>query len=84
MTARKIVRETYRRLVDSDVWHFNRRCRWWPLLAGEPSVGRNQRRVSADRVKGWSGRAGKPSTGELCDECLAKERGRPGPEPEEV
>lgn len=50
------VRDLYRRLKDSDVWHFCPECSNYPNKKG-----------SLERVT-------KPTTGELCDECIAKEK----------
>lgn len=52
----------YRRRTNSDVWHFHGKCRWWPQ---PPTMFRAARQV----VEGW-----KPTSGELCDECLSKTR----------
>lgn len=49
----------YRRLKHSDCWHFVTTCRWWPVK------NRNEHPVESRR---------KPTSGELCNECLAKAR----------
>lgn len=52
------MRSEYRRRRSSDVWHFHPRCRWFPGL----------RSSAVQRI------FVKPTTGEFCNECLAKER----------
>lgn len=49
---------TYRRKKDSDTWHWCTKCRHWPKDYEE-----YEEREFAER----------PSSNELCDECLAKE-----------
>lgn len=51
----------YRRLKDRDVWHYMPSCQHWPS-AEQVEVG-----SAVERDK-------KPTSGELCDECQAKER----------
>lgn len=63
---------TYRRRKSSDTWHFIRECSWWPRRVGENQVGDNRpfwytRDEIVERFE-------KPTTGEKCDECQAKER----------
>lgn len=48
----------YRRRRGSDTWHFTPDCRWWHM--------------SPTAV--FSERARKPTTGELCNACMAKAR----------
>ena len=49
----------YRRRRHSDVWHWMRTCRWWPA-----------KNYNVDPAEQYS----KPRSGELCNECLAKNR----------
>lgn len=52
---------TYRRRVKSDTWHWLRTCQHWPK----------------DRAWGrFTEQDKKPTTGELCNQCLAQERNK--------
>lgn len=51
----------YRKLTDSNVWHWMPNCRWWPSAA-QVEAGSAQQR--ATKPTGGSG--------ELCNECRAK------------
>lgn len=52
------MREEYRKRKGRDTWHFWVTCRWWPKRH-DCVVQKGPRR---------------PRSGELCDECMAKER----------
>lgn len=49
----------FRRRLWSDVWHWRTDCRWWPKMPLTYKEREQEKR---------------PTTGELCDECLAKDR----------
>lgn len=49
----------FRRRLLSDVWHWRPDCRWWPQL---PLTFKEREQPS------------RPSSGEACDTCLAKDR----------
>lgn len=53
----------YRRRAKSDVWHFSYACQHWPRALESRRPGGKV----FERFK-------KPTTGELCNECLAKAR----------
>lgn len=50
----------YRRIVGRDSWHFNRKCQHWP--------------TGSSKLGEYVARTTKPTSGEMCDECKAKER----------
>lgn len=51
--------DEYRRRYGSDVWHWKKKCSNYPT----------------ENFVDWFGEEGdRPSSGELCDECQAKER----------
>ncbi len=52
------------RRITSDTWHFCRNCRHWPKSP--------KGKVPWNKVVIDSGT--KPTTGEFCDECLAKRK----------
>jgi hypothetical protein len=55
------VATTYRKLKDSDAWHFCTNCSNWPTSPG---------------YEVYSGSATKPTTGQFCDQCLAKQKAK--------
>lgn len=54
--------KSYRRLNGRDVWHFRPDCQWWLWMT-------YNKPLDAYVVKN-----SKPRSGELCNECLAKQR----------
>lgn len=58
------VRDEYRQLEKSNVWHFHPECQHYRQMDEDWSV----------KTRRYVVREQEPTTGELCNECLAKER----------